>query len=379
MRTFSLLLLLVFFAGLRFDAEASTPPTLEQVRKLMGIPSSGSQRGQVDAIGFASTKAQMDAVFKAAGAPPPPELCGSAPPEGEANAAVAGVICPHDDYVYAGRVYRVVTPLVTAPLVIVVGVFHHYRQFDCRGLLVFEDYSTWRSPDGPISVSPLRNVLLEKLPSADYIVSDAMHDSEHSVEAIAYWIKHQNPKVEILPFLVPEMSPERMAESASALAKAVAEVTGEKKMQLGKDYQVVISADAVHYGADFDYTPFGEGGVEAYQRAVSQDLAIIEGPLKGTLKPETVFAIMNDPKHPDKRRVMWCGRFSVPFGLAFLKRLAEQSDLRLEARPAAYATSIGWPELKVGPDGPRRTAPSNLYHFVGYPGVVIDIAAARDK
>ncbi len=371
MRGFSLLLLLVFFAGLRFGAETSAPPTLEEVRKQMGIPSSGSERGQVDAVGFASNKAQMEAVFKAAEVPPLPKLCASLAPSAGIGEAVAGVICPHDDYVYAGRVYRIVTPRVTAPLVIIAGVFHHYRQFACTNRLVFEDYTTWRSPDGPITVSPLRNALLEKLPPADYTVSDAMHDSEHSVEAIAYWIKHQNPKAEILPFLVPEMGPARINEVAGEMSRAFSAIAAAKGLVLGKDYQVVISADAVHYGSDFDYTPFGEGGAEAYTKAVAQDLAIMQGPLKGTLKPEAVFAAMNDPEKPERRRVTWCGRFSIPFGLAFLQQLAQRSGANLEAIPVAYSTSVGWPELKPGSGGPGRTAPSNLYHFVGYPGVVI--------
>ncbi|MCI4397210.1 MAG: AmmeMemoRadiSam system protein B [Acidobacteria bacterium] len=358
-------------------ADTAAPPTLEQVRKEMGIPSTATERGQMDAVGFASTKAQMDAVWKASEALPAPDLCKAFPPPAVSSETVAGIISPHDDYVYAGRVYRAVTPHVKAPLVILVGVFHHYRQFQCRNVLVFEDYRTWRSPDGPIQVSPLRDEVLARLAPDDFIRNDAMHDSEHSVEAISYWLKRQNPRVEILPFLVPEMAPEQMKVLASRLAKAVTAATKERNLSLGRDYQVVISADAVHYGADFDYTPFGEGGVEAYSRAVAQDLDIMKGPLAGELKPDEVFAALSDPEKPDKRRVTWCGRFSIPFGLAFMKDLAGASGQKLEAEPAAYATSIGWPELNVGKGGPGRTAPSNLYHFVGYPGVVIKITNAH--
>ena len=364
-------------AVLRLGADTAAPPTLEQVRKEMGIPSTATERGQIDAVGFASTKSQMDAVWKASEALPAPDLCKAFPPPAVSSETVAGIISPHDDYVYAGRVYRAVTPHVKAPLVILVGVFHHYRQFQCRNVLVFEDYRTWRSPDGPIQVSPLRDEVLARLAPDDFIRNDAMHDSEHSVEAISYWLKRQNPRVEILPFLVPEMAPEQMKVLASRLAKAVTAATKERNLSLGRDYQVVISADAVHYGADFDYTPFGEGGVEAYSRAVAQDLDIMKGPLAGELKPDEVFAALSDPEKPDKRRVTWCGRFSIPFGLAFMKDLAGASGQKLEAEPAAYATSIGWPELNVGKGGPGRTAPSNLYHFVGYPGVVIKITNAH--
>ncbi len=377
MRGLILLLILVTLASFKSEAVNAPPPTPKQVRKQMGIPSTATERGQMDAVGFATTKAQMDAVWRASEAPPPPDLCQTFPPPVAPDETVAGVISCHDDYVYAGRVYRCVIPRIKAPVVIVVGVFHHYRQFGCRGVLVFDDYKTWRSPDGPIHVSPLRDEVLARLAPDDFIRNDTMHDSEHSVEAIVYWLKRQSPKVEILPFLVPEMAPARMEELASSLAKAVSAATKARDLALGRDYQVVISSDAVHYGADFDYTPFGEGGVEAYGRAVAQDLEILRGPLKGEPKPEAVFAALSDPEKPDNRKVTWCGRFSIPFGLAFMKNLAGAAGQSLDAEPVAYATSIGLPELKVGEGGPGRTAPSNLYHFVGYPGIVIKMTSAH--
>ena len=61
---------------------------------------------------------------------------------------VLGVIGPHDDYIYAARIYRDVFPRVTAKTVVVVGVFHRYRRFEARDQLVFDSYRAWRSPDG---------------------------------------------------------------------------------------------------------------------------------------------------------------------------------------------------------------------------------------
>jgi len=101
------------------------PPTLEQVRSEMEIPSRDlAERGQRDAVGFASKAEQMDLAWDLSTSPPPPMALGPAPPPG-----VLGVICPHDDYLYAARVYRQVIPLVTARTVIVIGVFHRYRRF----------------------------------------------------------------------------------------------------------------------------------------------------------------------------------------------------------------------------------------------------------
>ncbi len=114
-----------FLAGLPGRGQASLAPlpaprpTLEEVRKGMGIPSTDQVRGQQDAIGFASRADQMARVWEWSARPPLPEALGPKPAPG-----VFGAICPHDDYLFAGRVYRQVLPLVTARTVVLVGVFH---------------------------------------------------------------------------------------------------------------------------------------------------------------------------------------------------------------------------------------------------------------
>src|SRR5512136_1807198 len=127
------------------------PPTREEVRKTMGIPSEGDVRGQQDAVGFASKPEQMAKVWELSATPPAPEKLGEAPLPG-----VAGAICPHDDYLYAGRVYRQVLPLVTAKTVVLVGVFHKYRRFGAHDVLVFDSYKAWRTPDGDVPVAAIR-------------------------------------------------------------------------------------------------------------------------------------------------------------------------------------------------------------------------------
>jgi hypothetical protein len=82
-----------------------------------------------------------------------------------------------------------------------------------------------------------------------------------------------------------------------------------------------------------------------------------------------------NPDSPADYRVTWCGRFSIPLGLVALSRLGRDLGVPLEARPLAYATSVGAPELPVRGDGLGETAPANLYHFVGYPSLAIVGAA----
>lgn len=343
------------------------PPSLEEVRRGMGIPSRGDLRGQQDAVGFASTADQMTRIWDLSVLPPDPEALGPLPAPG-----VAGLICPHDDYLYAGRVYRRILPLVKARTVVLVGVFHKYRRFGARNALVFDPYRAWRAPDGEIRVSPLREDLLAQLPAADVIRDAAMQDSEHSVEAIAYWLKHQDPGVEIVSILVPSASFGRLEELAAHLGKALAEALRRRGWALGRDVAIVISSDGIHYGADFNYTPHGLGGTTAYAEAIAKDRELLKGPLAGPVsadKARAFYGTVVNPANPDEYRMPWCGRFSIPFGLLLLDAAARNlNGSSVMGHPLAFGTSIGFPQLPVRSQGLGVTAEANLYHFVSYPG-----------
>lgn len=348
-------------------------PTIEEVRKTMGIPSQGDVRGQQDVVGFASKPEQMARVWERSALPPAPEALGPRPAPG-----VAGLICPHDDYLYAGRVYRQLIPLVKARTIVLVGVFHKYRRFGARNALVFDPYRAWRAPDGVIKVSSLREDLLKRIPAADVIQDAAMQDSEHSVEAIAYWLKHQDPKVEIVPILLPSASFERLQELASHLGKALSESMQARGWVLGRDLAIVISSDGIHYGADFNYTPHGSGGVTAYVEATEQDRRVLTGPLAGpvsSVKARGFYTTVVNPQDPDQYRMPWCGRFSIPFGLLLLDETARNLGLPAPiGYPVAFGTSISFPQIAVRDLGMGATAEADLYHFVSYPGVAYSLA-----
>ena len=360
------LLTLPLLAQAALQPPAATRPTLAEVRATMGIASSGDVRGQKDAIGFASTPAQMARAWELSATPPAPERLGEAPPPG-----VAGVICAHDDYLFAGRVYRQTLPLVTAKTVLLVGVFHGYRRFGAHDVLVFDDYRAWRTPDGEAPVSALRGELLARLPHGDYVQDDAAHDSEHSLEALLYWLKHVHPDVQFVPVIVPVMKFGRMQKLADDLGLALAETMKAHQWRLGRDVAVVISSDAVHYGDDFGYVPFGQGGVDAYVKACAQDRSLLTGPLAGpvtTAKVEQFYTTCVNPEQPSEYRLTWCGRFAIPLGLLVLERTTAALGLPVPVgHPLVYGTSIGGPELPVKTIGMGSTAPANLYHFVGYP------------
>lgn len=347
---------------------AAAPPTLEETRKAMGIPSAGDLRGQQDVVGFASRAGQMAKVWELSGTPPAPEILGPRPAPG-----VAGAICPHDDYLYAGRVYRELIPLVKARTVVLVGVFHRYRRYGARDAMVFDPYRAWRSPDGDIPVSPLRDEVLAALDPAEYARNAAWQDSEHSLEAIAYWLKHQDPAVEILPVILPSASFDRLQAMAGHLGSALAEAMKKRGWTLGKDVAVVISSDGIHYGSDFHYAPYGEGGILPFQKAMDRDRQLLGGPLAGPVtaaKAREFFETMVDPARPDDYRMPWCGRFSIPFGLMLLEAASRDLGQGVPTgRPIAFGASVDAPELPVKPLGMGATAPANLYHFVSYPAV----------
>lgn len=364
---------IVLLAG---EARAGAPrmprPDPDSVRALMIAPSHGDVRGRIDSTGYALRAEQMAKVWELSASSPAPDSFGAAVAPG-----VAGVICPHDDFSFAGRVYRRVLPLVTAKTVVVIGVFHRYYKFGEHDRLVFDDYRTWSAPDGPVPVSPLRDALLKRLPDADWTRDRVAHDAEHSLEPLVCWLRHVRPDLEIVPIVVPGARFERLQELAAHFGDALAAEMAARGWKLGRDVAIAISADGIHYGPDFKQVTFGEGGPAAYQQAVAKDHGLLTGPLAGPLtdaKIRTLYETFVDPESPDTYRWTWCGRFSVPLGLLVLERLGAKLG-GANGHPVAYGTSIGWPELGLRDIGMSPTAPSNLYHFVGYPGVAITVGA----
>jgi AmmeMemoRadiSam system protein B len=343
-------------------------PSLAEARKEMGIPSTDELRGQLDNVGYASKPEAMAKVWELSAQPPAPLALGPRPPAG-----VAGLIGPHDDYVYAARVDRKIYPLVTAKTVVLIGVFHRYRRFGAHDQMIFDSYRAWHAPDGEIAVSSLRDELVAALPKDEAVKDAAAHDAEHSVEAIAYFLKHARPDVEIVPILIPAASFARLSSMATHLGGALAAAMKKRKWLLGRDVAIVLSTDGTHYGSDFQYTPYGAGGVEAFQKAMAADRALVEGTLAGPLaadKAQKFFAAVVNPDKPDEYRMPWCGRFSIPFGLMFLGETAKRLGLGvLRGLPLTLGVSVDTPELKIRDVGVAPTAPANLYHFVTQPGV----------
>ncbi len=369
---FALLTMVLVAAG---AAAQQQPPTRAEIEAEMGLRSEGDLvRGQRDTVGFVVTADQAEDVVSTALAAEHDELAAEAAALGISDGSgVVAAVSPHDDHLYAGRVYVHATEAVRAPRVILVGVFHGARRWGLSDRLVFDHFEAWHGPWGPVPVDGLREELLAALPQDDVVVDDAMHCAEHSLEAIVPFLQHRNRDVRIVPILVPYMGWDRLDTLADHLSAALADVLREHGWVLGRDVAVLISTDAVHYGPDFDHAPFGVG-VEGYQKAVARDRELAGQLLAGPLEADHIRGFMErlvDAADPHRYLIPWCGRFSVPFGLDVVRRTAARLGLGVpEGHFLRYGTSLSEAELPVSKTtrdaGLGYTAPSNLHHWVGY-------------
>ncbi|MBP7865132.1 MAG: AmmeMemoRadiSam system protein B [Acidobacteria bacterium] len=364
-------------AGMTPARARAAEPTPADLLKKAGIASTPQLRGQMDTTGFAPTAAAMDAVRdRSLEAARSRESQLREEKVLDGGTAFALAACPHDDYAYAGRLYALVLKHIRAPRVIVFGVFHKARVFDCRDKLVFDAFPAWRGPYGPIPVSPLRAELLQRLPQTDRVVSNDMHAVEHSVEAIVYFLQAFRRDVEIVPVLVPHMGWETLDGLAGRFSDALSAVMKAKGWVMGRDVALVCSVDGVHYGdahwGPSHYCPFG-ADLEGYRRAAAQDREIAMT-LAGPLDPEKARRFMQrcvDPADVTRYRVTWCGRFSVPFGMVTAARVRESLGLPpLSGAILDCGTSVSEAGIDVSDiPGMGVTAPANFHHFVGYTAI----------
>jgi AmmeMemoRadiSam system protein B len=342
-----------------------------------GVPTV-KRRGVADPIGFAHRERQIEAIVQRIAAQDGATLERIL----EDNRVAPGdrwrmAIAPHDDYAYAGFMYPLVLRNVAASVVIILGVAHKARQLGLEDQLVFDSFTHWPGPYGDIAVSPLREMIISRLPAGSYRVSDEMQSIEHSVEAKLPFLQHYNRGVAFVPILVPCMSFARMSELAPQLARAIASIMDEERLKWGADIALISSTDAVHYGDEGwggkDFAIYG-ADAEGYAKALAHEQQILRDCFAGELRPERIERFtrytLADHDHREYKWT-WCGRYSVPFGLLtawHLQRLRRAQPLA--GRVLGYTTSLGDQRITVDDlDGMAVTAPATLRHWVGYAAV----------
>ena len=329
-------------------------------------------RQVVDTVGFAHLDWQMDSITSRISTEFGEQLDEvKQSPETSWRAA----ICPHDDYTYTSWLYPAVLKNIKAKTIFIFGVAHKAGQFKLENRIVFDSYDAWQGPYGEIKVSPLRNKIIQKLPEDLYAVHDSMQTIEHSVESMIPYLQQQNPDIEIVSILVPYMPISKMDEISVQLASAIHSVA-EEGWKWGKDYSILITSDAVHYGDEewggANYAPYGCDSA-GYQQAVAHEHEIIQNCFSGELGNEKAdrfyqYTVQDNDFHTYKWT--WCGRYSVPMGLKTANQLQKLSNATpLVGIPLGYETSISQKHIEVDDLDMGRTAIAIPHHWVGYAAV----------
>lgn len=317
-----------------------------------------------DTIGFAHHDWQMDSIYNRLGIEDSPN---------DLNWKAA--ISPHDDYKYAGRLYYESLKGINAPHIILIGVAHRARNFDLKDKIIFGNYTHWESPYGRVKVSSINTDIIHKLPSDAYVVHDSMQVLEHSLEAIVPFLHKKNRNVKIVPILVPYINYQTIDKVSNDLAHSINVILKENNWEYGKDLAVVISNDAVHYGDmewSADLAPFGTDN-EGTEKARQLDLEIIENCLiqeisDDKVKSFTEYTVQHDDYTAYKW--VWCGRYSVPFGLAFANKLNVLANgVPLTGTFLAYQSSIDHDLITVDDLGMGTTAIATQRHWVAYTSI----------
>ena len=336
-------------------------------------------RKPVDPVGYATRSWQMDSVMNRITRLQSARMNTSMDNNGiQKFMQWKAAICPHDDYTYVGWLYPTVLRNIKANTVLLIGVAHKAKKYNVEDRMVFDSYDYWQEPYGPVRVSDLREAIMNKLPGSSYMVHDSLQQSEHSLEAIIPFLQYFNRKIEIVPILIPYMSFKTMNSLSAALASALSGLSeyNNRDLQIGRDYAIVISTDAVHYGCEdwggSDYAFYG-CDTAGFYKAVDHEYEIMRNCLLGKINTKkigkfTQYTVQDTNYHTYKWT--WCGRYSVPFGVLTLIHL--DNSLRSASSQGTlmgYSTSLSEKPIPVDDLKMGRTAKATIKHWEGYSGI----------
>lgn len=273
-------------------------------------------------------------------------------------------ISPHDDYLYAGRVYHPLFAALRAKEVVILGVTHGTVRRaigDPKNVLILDTHKWWTGPNGPVECSRLRDLLIRKMDPRLLHIDDRAHRLEHSIEAVVPFLQHYNRDVRITPIMVTAAPFDSMNIIASRLASVIADYISSNRLRPGIDIALLASSDANHYGRDFGNAPWGEDET-AHEKATGEDLRIVEECIAGRIDTARVRDLAS--RLPG---AMWCGRYSVPFLMLTVHHLCE--SLHIGASVGSlfrYSDTFTERVLPVQGTSMGTTAPFSLQHWVGF-------------
>jgi MEMO1 family protein len=282
-------------------------------------------------------------------------------------------VCPHDDYTYVGKLYPELLQNIKATNLILIGVAHKAAQMHIEDSLVFDTYQAWKGPWKNVSVSPAREEIYRLLKGKYATVNDSLQKAEHSIEAMIPFLQYFNKDISIVSILVPAMSPERMEACGKALAGAIRAVADSHKWEWGKDFAIVVTTDAVHYGnEDWGGTNRAYFGCDEKGNIKARDheSGIIDSCLTGDITPDKIRLFnSNTLNHADYHdyKWTWCGRYCVPVALYAGYFLNEGKPMNGEL--TGYSTSITSAHIPVDDIKMGQTAIATMCHWVGYAAI----------
>ncbi len=285
---------------------------------------------------------------------------------------LVAAISPHDDYLYAGRLYYPLFSHIKTREAIIFGVTHGTARNEIKGLdslLLLEEFDRWPGVLKPVEISPLREYLKARLKPEYYMTNNRAHEIEHSIEALVPFLQYFNPDVKITPIMVAPMPLEKMKEIAEALAEVISAYIKEHSLRPGKDIFFLISADGNHYGQDFNNLAFGEGQ-EAWEKGLAFDRQLIASFLTGVIDDQKVAGLTGElwgATYLDYKNSYWCGKYSIPFGLLSLIRIiARTSGQNISGKLFRYSDTYSEGVLPLKKIGLGTTAPFSLRHWVSF-------------
>jgi len=286
---------------------------------------------------------------------------------------LVGGILPHDDYLYAAPITYALTRRIEASEALIIGVTHgSVRKIlnNLQGVLILDNYSHWPGPYGPVPVSPLRERMKSGLAVESWIENDKAHDLEHSIEALIPLLQYRQRQLTITPIMVTAMPEARMAALSKDLAGVVSTYLRETGKVMGRDFVVLISADGNHYGKDFDNLDFGMGRA-AHQAALAYDHTILDELTSGPLNGKRIAILSQElwgADYQSRGKVLWCGKYSIPFGLHLLLELSRCIDANrvITPRLLGYGDTFSQGVLPFQGSDLGITAPFSLEHWVSF-------------
>ncbi len=288
------------------------------------------------------------------------------------NKTILAGIAPHDDYLYAGAVYYPLFKNIKAKEAVIFGVTHKTVRDsinDPNNIIILDEFSEWKGLRSNIKVSPLREYIKDHIEKGNFIISNKAHELEHSIEAEIPFLNYFNQDILITPIMVTGMPFEKMDKLADELSKVIINYIKENKLELAKDIIFIISADANHYGKDFNNSPYGEDE-KAHAKAIQQDIDWVNSYLVGYVNEEKIEELTKKlwgETYKDYGNSYWCGKYSIPFGmLTIIKIIKNLKGKYPEGILLSFGDTYSGGVLPVTKAGCGITAPFSLKHWVSF-------------